>query len=163
MLDMAQLWKPMSWAEETGQIRSALGPYIQSRCDARGVPLFRRQFTRRYDKAIMAQAIRGRMALGGLYVPTRASWYPAFQQELLSFPAGRYDDMVDALALIGQLLDEVIPGYRPLKRPFEYDEATDPYRERDDMGSDAELWRAMGLGGQDSTPGRSASDDLMTM
>jgi hypothetical protein len=118
-------------------LRSSLGPFIERRCGDRQVPLFRRQFVRKYDKAIMAQAIRGRMALSGLYVPTRASWYPAFASELLSFPAGKHDDMVDALALIGQLLDEVIPGYRPRKKPFEYDPDLDPYVERAEPTNDS--------------------------
>jgi hypothetical protein len=53
------------------------------------------------------------MALEGLYVPTHASWYPAFRSELLSFPAGKYDDQVDALGLVGQLLDVMVPGQAP--------------------------------------------------
>jgi hypothetical protein len=50
------------------------------------------------------------MALEGLYVPTWASWYSEFKSELLSFPAGKHDDQVDALGLIGQLLDQWWPG-----------------------------------------------------
>ena len=34
--------------------------------------------------------------------------------ELLSFPAGKHDDQVDALGLIGQLLDQMVPGVRPI-------------------------------------------------
>ena len=48
---------------------------------------------------------------------TRAEWYPAFRSELLSFPAGKHDDQVDALGLIGQLLDKMVPGEKP--RPAE--------------------------------------------
>ena len=55
------------------------------------------------------------MALNGLYVPTKAPWFAAFQQELLSFPAGKHDDQVDALGLIGQLLDKFMAGRRPPK------------------------------------------------
>jgi hypothetical protein len=55
------------------------------------------------------------MALEGLYVPTLASWYPEFKSELLSFPAGKYDDQVDALGLIGQLVDQMVPGQAPKK------------------------------------------------
>ena len=47
------------------------------------------------------------MALEGLYVPVHAPWYPAFRAELLSFPAGKHDDQVDGLCLIGQLLDKM--------------------------------------------------------
>ena len=50
------------------------------------------------------------MALEGLHVPTNASWYSAFRSELLSFPAGKHDDQVDALGLVGQLLDQMVPG-----------------------------------------------------
>jgi hypothetical protein len=53
------------------------------------------------------------MALEGLYVPTNASWYPGLRSELLSFPAGKHDDQVDALGLVGQLLDQMIPGRKP--------------------------------------------------
>jgi len=47
------------------------------------------------------------MALPGLYVLVKAPWYLAFRAELLSFPAGKHDDQVDAMGLIGQLLDRI--------------------------------------------------------
>ena len=53
------------------------------------------------------------MALDGLYVLTSVPWYAEFKSELLSFPAGKYDDQVDALGLIGQLLDQMVPGQKP--------------------------------------------------
>ena len=61
--------------------------------------------------------MRGRMALDGLYVPVNASWYPAFRSELLSFPAGKHDDQVDAIGLIGQLLDHMLEGEHPVPVP----------------------------------------------
>jgi predicted phage terminase large subunit-like protein len=60
------------------------------------------------------------MELDGLYVPTQAHWYPAFLSEMLNFPAGKHDDQVDALGLIGQLLDRLSKGvpYRaPIRSP----------------------------------------------
>jgi hypothetical protein len=62
------------------------------------------------QKPIRAQSIRGRMDMDGLYVPVDAPWYPAFEKELLTFPAGRNDDQVDALGLIGQILDKMVMG-----------------------------------------------------
>jgi hypothetical protein len=53
------------------------------------------------------------MALEGLYVPTSAPWFAEFKRELLSFPAGKHDDQVDALGLVGQLLDQMVPGPKP--------------------------------------------------
>jgi phage terminase large subunit-like protein len=42
-----------------------------------------------------------------------AAWFAEFKRELLSFPAGKHDDQVDALGLIGQLLDQMVPGQKP--------------------------------------------------
>ena len=108
--DLVIRWKPMGWAEERGQIRSGVGPYLERRQGERRAFVARDSFPTRGDKAVRAQSIRGRMALGGLYVPVHADWYSGFQGELLSFPAGKHDDQVDALGLIGQLLDLMLPG-----------------------------------------------------
>jgi phage terminase large subunit-like protein len=73
----------------------------------------RSEFPTRGDKAIRAQSIRGRMALHGLYVPKSAVWLSELRHELLSFPAGKHDDCVDALGLVGQLLDRITVGSKP--------------------------------------------------
>ena len=49
------------------------------------------------------------MALNGLYIPAGAPWRAAFEAELLSFPAGKHDDCVDAMGLTGMLLDVMMP------------------------------------------------------
>jgi hypothetical protein len=73
-------------------------------------------FPTRGDKAVRAQSIRGRMALDGLYVPIHAPWFAEFRSELLSFPAGKHDDQVDAIGLVGQLLDKMANGLVPEKK-----------------------------------------------
>lgn len=108
--DLVKFWKPMGWAEETGQIKSGVGPFLEKRQRERSAYVAREQFPTRGDKAIRAQSIRGRMALNGLYVPINAPWYADLRSELLSFPAGKHDDQVDALGLVGQLLDRMIKG-----------------------------------------------------
>jgi len=57
--------------------------------------------------------MRGRMAMLGLHVRQGAPWFADLRAELLSFPAGRHDDQVDALGLVGQLLDKISAGPRP--------------------------------------------------
>lgn len=117
--NIAIKWKPLEWAEETGQIKASLGPFIDRRQRERKAYVKRTQFPTRGDKSIRAQSMRGRMALEGLYVPTQASWFADFRSELLSFPAGKHDDQVDAIGLIGQLLDRIQPGVhaRPIEKP----------------------------------------------
>jgi predicted phage terminase large subunit-like protein len=108
--DLVKQWKPIGWAEEQGQIKSGVGPFLDRRQRERKAYVVRDQFPTRGDKAVRAQSIRGRMALEGLYVPIGASWYPDLRAELLSFPAGKHDDQVDALGLVGQLLDQMVAG-----------------------------------------------------
>jgi predicted phage terminase large subunit-like protein len=111
--DLVKKWKPLGWAEETGQIRSGIGPHLDRRQRERQAWVAREAFPTRGDKAIRAQSIRGRMALSGLYVPSTAQWFADFRAELLSFPAGKHDDQVDAIGLVGQLMDKMINGAKP--------------------------------------------------
>lgn len=113
--DLVLEHKPIGWAEETGQIKSGVGPFLEKRQRERKAWCVREQFPTRGDKAVRAQSIRGRMALEGLYVPINAGWYPDLRAELLSFPAGKHDDQVDALGLVGQLLDKMLKGEAPKK------------------------------------------------
>jgi len=111
--DFVKEWKPIGWAEEKGQIASGVGPLIDVRSRARQAFVHREAFPTRGDKAIRAQSIRGRVALDGLYVPRNAPWLAELRSELLHFPAGKHDDQVDALGLVGQLLDKMVSGTRP--------------------------------------------------
>lgn len=105
-------WKPIAWATEQGQIRSGVGPFLERRMRDRNAPMYVEFFPTRGDKSVRAQSIRGKLALDGLYVPN-APWRNALISELLHFPAGKHDDQVDALGLVGQLLDRMMPASRP--------------------------------------------------
>lgn len=137
--DLVLQWKPMGWAEETGQIRSGVGPFIDKRCVERKAFVYREQFPTRGDKAIRASSIRGRMAQMGLYVDFNAPWFAALRSELLSFPAGKHDDQVDALGLVGQLLDKMLSG-DPIPQPKKRDDLSG-YSEYEPVDDD-NLWMA---------------------
>lgn len=121
--DLVLKWTPAEWAEEGGQIRASVGPFLERRALERRAYTYRRQFPSRHDKAIRAQSIRARMSMLGLYIPARAAWRADFEGELLRFPAAVHDDQVDALSLIGQLLDHMNTPLRP--------EADEPKPKRD--------------------------------
>lgn len=124
--DLVRQWKPLGWAEEQGQIKAGIGPFLDRRQRERKAYVARDAFPARGDKAVRAQSIRGRMALDGLYVPINAPWYADFRSELLSFPAGKHDDQVDALGLVGQLLDTMLSGHKP--KPDETPKSRSGYR-----------------------------------
>lgn len=132
--DLVLEWKPLGWAEEQGQIKASVGPFLAVRQNERKAYVTREAFPTRGDKAVRAQSIRGRMALNGLYVPTRATWFPELRAELLSFPAGKHDDQVDALGLVGQLLDMMTAGRKPAVATVQQ---RDSYRAQSDRYSDS--------------------------
>lgn len=108
--DLVQKWKPIGWAEETGQIKSGVGPFLTRAQLSRGAYVSREQFPTRGDKAIRAQSFRGLIATRGLYVSKDAPWLSDLVTEMMSFPVGVHDDQVDALGLVGQLIDRMLAG-----------------------------------------------------
>ena len=113
--DLVIQWKPLGWAEETGQIRAGIGPWLDKRSRERRAFVARETFPTRGDKGVRAQSIRGRMALTGLYYRADAPFRSALETELLGFPAGKNDDVTDSLGLAGQLLDLMYPPSPPPK------------------------------------------------
>jgi predicted phage terminase large subunit-like protein len=116
MCKMIKRWKPAFWAQERISLVSGLQPFIETRMRARGAYCQQELFVARHDKAVRCQSMRGRMQLGGLYIRADADYRSDLENELLSFPDGPHDDIVDALGLVGQLMDRWSPGVRPPKR-----------------------------------------------
>jgi predicted phage terminase large subunit-like protein len=108
--DLVARWKPIGWAEETGQIKSGVGPFLVKRMLERKAFVYREAFATRGDKAVRAQSIRGRIAMKGLHILKDAPWKADLIAEMMSFPVGVHDDQVDALGLVGQLLDRMETG-----------------------------------------------------
>lgn len=118
--NMVTTWHPIGWAEESGQIKGAVGPFLVRRMLERQAYVAREQFpTKGGDKGIRAQSMRGRAAMKGIRIPRNAKWKAAFLAELMAFPASRNDDQHDMLGLIGQLLDRMTAGKAPPKPPEE--------------------------------------------
>ena len=106
-------WKPLEWAEESGQILKSVGPFLDRRARERQIYGYRKQYTSAADKPTRAQSMRARMAMGKVYFPRNASWAEALVDELLKFPNGRNDDQVDVLSLFGRMLDHLVSGQVP--------------------------------------------------
>jgi hypothetical protein len=113
--ELVRWWKPMQWGEERGQIISGVGPWLEREALARKAFTERIQFVSRLDKGVRAQAIRGYIANRGLHYDENLPERNALESELLSFPAGKHDDIHDAMGLVGQLLDMATKGRVPPK------------------------------------------------
>jgi predicted phage terminase large subunit-like protein len=114
--DLVLSWKPLQWGEETGQIEKGVGPFLTKRQRERSAYCYREGFRSGSDKPTRAQSIRGRMAMGKVYLPRNAPWVNDLVAELLRFPAGKTDDQVDVLGLFGRMLDRMIKGQKPAEQ-----------------------------------------------
>lgn len=103
MLDVQARWGQIPTTSyllgvEDGMIWRALAPMFKKRCQERlQYPPIEvlRPLT---DKLSRARPLQGRMQQGKVIFPLGASWLPVVENELLRFPAGVHDDVVDALA-----------------------------------------------------------------
>lgn len=108
MLNVAERWgSELSTGyllgAEDGQIWRAIEPMLKKRMtERRQYPPYEvlRPMT---DKLARARPLQGRMQQGRIVFPQEAPWLPQAEQELLRFPAGAHDDVVDALAWVVQL------------------------------------------------------------
>jgi len=55
--------------------------------------------------------------MGKVYLPKNKPWLTDFLGELLTFPAAKHDDQVDALGLIGRMLEDMIAASVPKEKP----------------------------------------------
>lgn len=70
------------------------------------------------DKLARARPLQGRMQQGRVVFPTEAHWLGQAEQELLRFPAGAHDDVVDALAWAVRLCLGKAPPTLAEAKPF---------------------------------------------
>ncbi len=122
LIDFIRAHKPVEWAEESGQIVKSVGPFIEKRQREENAYCYRVQYPSASDKATRAQAFRGRMAQGKVYLPSPNSpnygpWVEKLISELMAFPAGKNDDQIDVLSLFGRMLAKMRKGEAPERKP----------------------------------------------
>lgn len=126
LLDMVRDFKPLVVVTEAGGLKNAIGPFLKERMNQRRIYAAVETIPSRHTKEIRAQSIAGRMAVRGLFLPAQASWLADFVSELLAFPAGPNEDMVECCSLLGQLLGQLVPGSEPVKKEPPKVLSTDP-------------------------------------
>lgn len=103
MISAAERWgseptAPLTLGVEDSQIWRAIKPLFEKRMAERGVYPPYEVMKPLTDKLARARPLQGRMQQGRIYFPTEATWLNDTQTELLRFPAGAHDDIVDAMA-----------------------------------------------------------------
>ena len=114
---MNQRRRPLIWWAEKGMISKSIGPFLRDLMQEQQNYINIEEVTPVKNKESRAQSIRGRMALGMVRFPRFATWWPNAKHELLSFPGGKNDDLVDALAHLGMGIDRMVAPSRQKPEP----------------------------------------------
>ena len=104
---MVIAWKPVAWGEEDATIMKSIGPFMDKRMKEKPRAFVRRvPFKPVMDKPTRARTLQAMMADHKVVVSTGKPWLADFVAEMMSFPAGKHDDMIDALAVLAQLASD---------------------------------------------------------
>jgi predicted phage terminase large subunit-like protein len=121
MLDMFGKYKTVhGFGVEDGQIWRSMKKGLKRRMQERRlyIPLDDKDNTLKPIASKMARArpLQGRMQNRKVIWPRGSSWLDTVQRELLRFPAGAHDDIVDALAWAVHLAVSKAPPARPVMK-----------------------------------------------
>lgn len=141
-LNMVHQHKPLKWGEENGQIIKSLGPFIDKRMRERRVYCQREQMSSVADKPTRARSFQARASMGKVYLPHNAPWVADLMSELLTFPAGKHDDQIDSLGLIGRMLDTMVGGRAPKSAPKPEDRWSAAWARRKNENNSSS-WKAL--------------------
>ena len=102
-------------------LEMALKPELVRQSAKRGIyPVLDEELKPITDKLVRARPLQGRMQAGGVLLPNDQPWVDELVMELLRFPGGLHDDIVDALAWLVRMLGRTVhkpKSKRPPRRP----------------------------------------------
>lgn len=98
---------PLCWFGESGVIRKSVEPFMMRRLQERQAFCRIEWLASIADKPTRARSIQAKAAMGKVFFPKHAPWKAHVLGNLLRFPAGKHDDSVDVLSLIGRGLETI--------------------------------------------------------
>ncbi len=124
LLRLFKQHRPLCYFGEAGVIVKAVKPMLTRRMNELRVFSRTEWIPSISDKPTRARAFQARAAMGKVSLP-RTDLGEKVLNQLLSFPAGKHDDLVDTCALMGMVIDMAHPGFTPaaplpLTRPRDY-------------------------------------------
>lgn len=100
--DLIVKHEPAIWFGEAGPIRRAIEPFLLRRMSERQAYCRIEWLASIADKPTRARNFQGMASMGKVFLPKSAPWKAELLNQLMRFPAGKYDDGVDVLSLFGR-------------------------------------------------------------
>jgi predicted phage terminase large subunit-like protein len=111
---------PITWFGEAGPIRRAIEPALKKRMETRKAYCHLEWLPSIHDKPTRARGSQALASMGKIKIPKAKPWLNHVMSQWLQFPAGRQDDAVDVLSLIGRGLEFVQSAGQPRKRNLDH-------------------------------------------
>lgn len=117
-------YKPMRWWNEGSLIDKAIGPAIRRRMRETQKFTGLETLPSLTDKASRLQSFHARASSGTVWLPLKRDWAEKLLDQLIKFPAGKYDDKADVCGLLGRGIDKMMDAMptvaerKPLLIPF---------------------------------------------
>jgi predicted phage terminase large subunit-like protein len=111
-------YRPEAIGIEKMQISQAIGPFLREEMHNRNqYPMIHLMSHMNKDKTTRGRSMQGRVRARTVKFDKEADWYPQAEEELTQFPRSRNDDIADAFAYLGLLLDVLLeaPTVRELQ------------------------------------------------
>lgn len=130
LMSLQKVYKPLAIGIEDTQISKAIGPYLYRAMSETGTYMNVIMLKpHRQDKIQRARSIQARMRASMVKFDKQADWWLQFEDECMSFPRAKHDDVVDALAYQGILIDKMSEGLTETE--IEEEEYEREYQESD--------------------------------
>ncbi len=105
MIEVQKVWQSKIVGIERGHILMTMGPILEKRIrETKTMMPIEELKPGRQDKIARARPIQARMQQGRVFFRRHCDATLALQAEMMRFPNGTHDDMVDSAAWLGQLL-----------------------------------------------------------
>ena len=114
MIGIQRRYKPEMYTVEAGVIEKAIGPFLRIAMMQSNEEINLNPITPTKSKLARAKSIQLMMRAGKVRFDTKADWFPAFLDELMSVTPGGikggHDDMFDAFAYLGLAIHQYHGG-----------------------------------------------------
>ncbi|MBR1603846.1 MAG: phage terminase large subunit [Synergistaceae bacterium] len=98
-----QKWHPLCVGIETVAYQAALKHFLEKEMPKRGTFFRIQELKAEKKKELRIDALQPRFAVGTVWFKRNAQWLSKLEGELLAFPHGAHDDVIDALAYMEQI------------------------------------------------------------
>ena len=107
---MVSKWRPQVVGIEKVQYQAAMLAFLEKEMPRRNIFFTVKPLIAATHKESRIDVLQPRFAVGGVWFPAGAGWLAEMEGELLAFPAGAHDDLIDALAYVEQIAAVPVNG-----------------------------------------------------